>query len=122
MALASLAAVAITNARRFDELRHRKRLEAAQEISEAIGAELDLPKMFQKVLTRLQKFFKYTTLCILTYDEDENALKFAPSTLDFYKIQNPDFKGQDTFPLSGRSLACKVARNAFDKKQMPKNI
>ena len=113
---ASLAAVAISNARRFDELRHRKRLEAAQEIAEAIGTELDLPRMFRKVLQRLQGFFEHTSLCILTYDEDENALKFAPSTLEFYKIQNPQYKGQHTFPLSGKSLACQVARNALRTK------
>lgn len=122
-ALASLAAVAISNARRFDEQRHRKRLEAAQTTAEAVGTELYLPQMFRQVLRRLYSFFKKTTLCILTYDEDEYALKFAPSTLEFYKIQNSEFKGQNTFPLSGKSLACRVARNALKiKKYEPLNI
>jgi GAF domain-containing protein len=112
VALANLAAVAISNARRS----HRKRLEAAQKIAEAIGTKLDLPQMFRKVLQQLQGFFENTTLCILTYDEDENALRFAPSTLEFYKIQNPEYKGQDTFPLSGKSLACKVARRVLKTK------
>ena len=114
IALANLVAVAISNARRS----HRKRLEAAQKIAEAIGTELDLPQMFRKVLHRLQGIFENTTLCILTYDEDENALKFAPSTLEFYKIQNPEYKGQDTFPLSGKSLACKVARSVLKTKHI----
>jgi signal transduction histidine kinase len=122
-ALASLAAVAISNARRFDEQRHRKRLEAAQTTAEAIGTELYLPQMFRQVLHRLHSFFKKTTLCILTYDEDENALKFAPSTLEFYKIQNPKFEGQNTFHLSGKSLACRAARKALKtKKSDPLNI
>jgi GAF domain-containing protein len=113
---ASLAAIAISNARRFDELRHRKRLEAAQEIAEAIGTELDRTQMYKKVLQRLQGFFEHTSLCIMTYDEDENALKFAPSTLEFYKIHNPQFQEQHTFPLSGKSLACQVARDALKTK------
>ena len=54
IALASLAAVAISNARSS----RRKRLEAAQEIAEAIGTELDLPQMFRKVLLRLQGYWK----------------------------------------------------------------
>jgi GAF domain-containing protein len=114
---ASLAGVAISNERRYDEQRHRKRLESAQETAEAIGTGLDLPQMFRKALNRLHRFFKQTTLCILTYDEEENALKFAPSTLEFYKIQNPKFEGQQTFPLGGKSLACRIARKALKAKR-----
>ncbi len=72
---ASLAAVAILSARRFDEQKQRERLEAALQTAEAIGTELDLEKMIGKVLKELHKFFKRTTLCVLIYDEDENAQK-----------------------------------------------
>ncbi|HKZ00038.1 MAG TPA: GAF domain-containing protein [Rhabdochlamydiaceae bacterium] len=109
---ASLAAVAISNARRFDEQRQRQRLDAALQTAEATGTELNLEKMLKRVLRRLGRFLDHTTICVLTYDEDEDALKFAPATLDFYKIQNPEFQRSFIYPLHGKSIACRVARKA----------
>jgi signal transduction histidine kinase len=109
---ASLAAVAISNARRFDEQRQRQRLEAALQTAEATGTELNMEKMLKRVLRKLGKSLDQTTICVLTYDEDEDALKFAPATLDFYKIENHQFHKNFVYPLSGKSIACRVARRA----------
>jgi GAF domain-containing protein len=109
---ASLAAVAISNARRFDEQRQRRRLDAALQTAEATGTELNLEKMLKRVLRKLGRFLDHTTICVLTYDEDEDALKFAPATLDFYKIENHKFHKSFIYPLHGKSIACRVARKA----------
>jgi signal transduction histidine kinase/DNA-binding response OmpR family regulator len=110
---ASLIGYAISNTRKFDERRLRLRMEAALKTVEAIGAELNLQKMIEKVLEKLHSFFSKTTLCVLMYDEDEQTLKFAPSALKFYEITNPQFVNQQSFPINGKSLACKAARRAL---------
>lgn len=110
---ASLAAVAISNARRLDERHQRALLKTAQRISETVGAELDIEEVMTKILTELKIIFHDTSLCVLLYDENENALKFAPHTLRFYEITNPEFQDLRSFPLYSErkaSIACKVAR------------
>jgi len=58
--------------------------------------------------------FEKTRLCVLLYHNDINALKFAPATLKYYRIQNPQFQKQNTFPLNEKSIACRVARRAIE--------
>jgi GAF domain-containing protein/ActR/RegA family two-component response regulator len=114
--LASLAAVAISNYRRLDENRQRRLLKAGFEISETIGVELNLEEILPKVLEKLRFLFHNTALCILLHNEDDHSLKFAPTTLKFYKIENPEFKDTHHFPLYKKdsgSIACKVARKAI---------
>ncbi len=110
---ASLIGYAISNTRKFDEKRLRLRMDAALKTVEAIGSELNLQNMIEKALEKLHSFFEKTTLCVLMYDEDERALKFAPSTLKFYEVRNPQFLNQQSFPINGKSLACKAARRAL---------
>jgi GAF domain-containing protein len=113
---ARLAAVAISNARRNDEQRHRELLKTALEISEKIGTELNIEEIMANVLEKLQIRFKNTALCILLYDEDEKALKFAPQTLQYYKIVNPELQSIRNFPVNEKnngSIACKAARKAL---------
>ncbi len=117
---ASLAAYAIASTRKFDEKRLRLRMEAALQTVDAIGTELNLEKMLKKVLDKLHRFFENTTLCVLTYDDDEHALRFAPSTLEFYEIENPDYIDQASFPLDGDSIACRAARRSLLTKQPEK--
>jgi signal transduction histidine kinase len=87
-------------------------LDAALQTAEATGTELNLEKMLKQVLQKLNRFLDQTTICVLTYDEDEDALKFAPATLDFYKIENHEYHKNYIYPLSGKSIACRVARKA----------
>jgi len=113
---ARLAAVAISNTRRMDEQRHRGLLKTAIEISETIGSELNIEEILANVLEKLQFLFQNTALCVLLYDEDEKALKFAPQTLKYYDIVNPKFQNIRNFPInekSNGSIACKAARKAL---------
>jgi signal transduction histidine kinase/ActR/RegA family two-component response regulator len=115
---AHLAAVAISNARRLDERRQRGLLKAAHGISETVGAELNIEEVMEKILKELKILFQNTSLCVLLYDENENALKFAPRTLDYYEIENPNFQNIRVFPLEEKeqasiSIACKVAKKAL---------
>lgn len=114
---ASLVGYAISNTRKFDERRLRLRMEAALQTADAIGAELNLQKMLEKALEKLHLFFEKTTLCVLMYEDGERVLQFAPSTLKFYKIENPLFTNQQSFPLGGKSIACMVARDSLKTKE-----
>lgn len=113
LSFASLAGVAISNARRMDELQQRRQLKTAKEIAETIGTGLDLEKTMEAVIQILHTVFENTHLCVLLYQSDIDALKFAPATLRYYKIQNPQYRRQNNFPLSERSIACRVARKAL---------
>ena len=110
---ASLAAFAIANARRIDEQEQRRRLEAALQTAEAVNSGMGQEEMLKNVLERLHRFFRETTLCVLSYDEGEQALKFAPGALEFYKINNPAYRQMRSFPRDGDSIACKVARKTL---------
>jgi GAF domain-containing protein len=110
---ASLAAFAISNARRMDEREQSRRLEAALETAQAVNSSPEQEGMLKNVLERLHRFFKETTLCVLTFDENEHSLKFAPGALEFYTISNPAYRRMRSFPLDGSSIACTVARNTL---------
>jgi GAF domain-containing protein len=121
---ASLAAIAIANTRRLDENRQRARLRTALETSEIVGADLDLENILSNVLSHLLNIFPHTTLCVLLYDRDDNALKFAPATLKFYTIRNPEYKTRQSFSLDRiekGSIACKVARQALLSKTVERH-
>ena len=92
---------------------HRSQLKTTKEIAETIGLGLDLESTMDTVLEALHDIFERTHLCVLLYHSDIQALKFAPATLKYYKIQNPTYRKQDTFSLNDRSIACRVARNAL---------
>ncbi len=119
---ASLAAFAIANARRMDEHEYRRRLDAALQTAEAVNSGkvpgtqpggMAQEEMLKNVLERLHRFFRETTLCVLSYDESEQSLKFAPGALEFYKITSPERRRMRNFPLNEKSLACTVARKAL---------
>lgn len=110
---ASLAAFAISNARRMDEQEQRRRLEAALQTAEAVNLAGSPEEMLKNVLERLHSFFHETTLCVLAYDEEEQALKFAPGALEFYKITNPAYRRTRSFPITDGSIACAVGRKTL---------
>ncbi len=94
----------------------RRQLITAKEIAETIGLGLNLEKTMETVIQILHKVFESTSLCVLLYKSDLDALQFAPATLNYYKIQNSDYRKQDIFPLNGKSIACRVAKKALDTK------
>jgi GAF domain-containing protein/DNA-binding response OmpR family regulator len=118
LSFASLAGVAISNARRMDELHQRRQLKTAKEIAETVGTSLNLEKTMEATMQILHSVFEKTRLCVLLYQKDSDALKFAPATLRYYKVQNPDYRRQDSFPLGEGSIACRVAREALQAKSV----
>ncbi len=118
LSFASLAGVAISNARRMDELHQRRQLKAAKEIAETIGLGLDLQSTMNAVLRTLHDLFGRTHLCVLLYQSDERVLRFAPGTLKYYKIQNPEYRRNDSFPLDEGSIACRVARQSLRNRSV----
>ena len=121
--LASLAAVAISNAHEMEEVKQRRQFKLATEIAEAVGASLNLETTMDAILGKLNDAFGETRLCVLLYDKRLRALKFAPATLKYYKINNPKYVKRDTFPLDGGTIACHVANRALtDKKLVWENV
>jgi len=114
---ASLAAVAISNLRRLDELRQHRGLDAAQQIAETIGTAMNLEKTLESVMQKLGEFFEDTRLCVLLYKKDDNLLRFAPATLKFY---HPDGKNKkrDSFKLSDRTIVCRIAQKALGSRRV----
>lgn len=121
--LASLAAVAISNAHEMEEVKQRRQFKLATEIAEAVGASLNLETTMDAILEKLNAAFEETRLCVLLYDKRLHALKFAPAALKYYEINNPKYAKRDTFPLNGRTIACRVARQAIaDRKLAFENV
>jgi GAF domain-containing protein len=113
---AHLAAIAISNDRRNNELRQRELLKTAYNISVTIGTEIKIDDILEKILGELLVLFQDTTLCVLLYDEANEVLRFAPKTLQYYTIENPEYKNIRAFPVhkeSMGSIACKIARKAL---------
>lgn len=103
---------------RLEEARQRRRFQVAARIAEAVGASLNLETTMDAVLETLYETFEKTKLCVLLYDKREKALRFAPATLKYYEIQNPDYLQQDTFPLDRETIACRVARQTLKTREM----
>jgi GAF domain-containing protein/DNA-binding NarL/FixJ family response regulator len=121
--LASLAAVAISNAHEMEEVKQKRQFQLATEIAEAVGASLNLETTMDAILGKLQDSFRETRLCVLLYDKRLQVLKFAPATLKYYKIKNPKYVGLDTFHLDGGTIACRVAKRALlDRKLVWENV
>ena len=116
--LASLAAVAISNAHEMEEVRQRRQFKLATEIAEAVGANLNLETTMDAILGKLNDAFAETRLCVLLYDKRSQALKFAPATMKYYEISNPKYIRHDTFPLNDGTIACRVAKKALADKQL----
>lgn len=114
---ASLAAVAITNSRRYGEQRHHQMLTAALETAQIVNTEIDRDEMLLKALENLNKIFPETAMCVLTYDEDEKALRFVPATLKYYPIPGSKMYEKRLFPLDGPSIACKAARQSLQERR-----
>lgn len=103
---------------RINEARQQRQIKVAIDITEAVGASLDLEDTMNAILETLVDLFDRTRLCVLLYKEEMNALHFAPATLKYYQIDNPKFSGQDAFPLNGKAIACRVAQKTLRTCQM----
>lgn len=116
----ALKVATIQNASLNEKIRSQKVLETALYISEIIGTELEIEKIMTTILEKLQELFQDTAQCVLLYKKDENILQFAPQTLQYYKIHNPEFKDIRFFPLDKKkkgSIASKTARKTLASKR-----
>lgn len=108
--------VAQSRRKKIVEIRQRRQFKVAKEIAETVGTGLNLEKTMEAVLQKLVEVFEETSLCVLLYDGKLSALKFAPATLKFYKIQNPRIKKKNIFYLNKGSIACRVAKKSLITK------
>ncbi len=116
--LASLAAVAISNTHEKEEIKQRRQFKLATDIAEAVGASLDLETTIHAILSKLHDAFGKTRLCVLLYEKRMRSLKFAPGTSKFYRVNNPKYYRQDTFPLDKGTIACRVAKQTLAEKKV----
>jgi GAF domain-containing protein/DNA-binding response OmpR family regulator len=115
--LAQIVASNIRDSIRLEEAeKQHERLQATLQVAEAVSATLNLEDTFKRVLSKLREMFDDTTFCIMTYDEDEETLNFAPATLEFYKVENPEYQAMFSFSMDEKSIACRVARRALEQK------
>lgn len=103
---------------RLEEVRQRRQFKVATNIAEAVGASLDLESTMDAVLGTLCEMFEKTRLCVLLYDERQNELRFAPATLKYYEIENPNYTQQDVFPLDQGALSGRVAKRTLASRKM----
>lgn len=108
----------LTRSRKFriDAARRTRQFRVATRITEAAGTSLDLTSTMDKVLSTLYELFENTRFCVLLYNKRENALHFAPATLKYYHIDNPEYFHKQVFPLSNGSIACKVAKKSIQTR------
>jgi GAF domain-containing protein len=103
-------------------VKESRRLDAALKTTDAIGAALDLNQLFNQVLANLRDSFKDTVPCVLTYNEDDGQLVLAPSTRDYYPIDDPRYTGLRSLSLDDHlfisSVACRVARRSLAEKRI----
>jgi len=83
--------------------------------AQIISTELDFDNMLIKVLDNLKHFFQNTSMCVLTYDSAENALRFVPATLKYYRAPRSKKPEKRIFPLDGPSIAAMTARMSLVK-------
>jgi GAF domain-containing protein/DNA-binding NarL/FixJ family response regulator len=93
--------------------REKKRLAAAQAITEAVGTTLNRDEVLRKIMARLKGEFPAAVPCVLLYDEVEHALDFAPVSLEFYHINNPELHGKTHLKVDGPGIVCRVARQCL---------
>jgi DNA-binding NtrC family response regulator len=103
---------------RLEEAHQRRHFQVATNIAEAVGASLDLESTMDAVLETLCEIFDKTRLCVLLFDERQRELRFAPATLKYYEIENPQYTQQDVFPLDQGSIACRLAQKTLINRQM----
>ncbi len=121
--LAEIVAACISDAIALEsEKRQRKRLDAALAVARAVGASLDINQIIHAVLEELHSLMSNTQTipCLFIYNEEEDALEFAPTSREFYKIDNPERMDMKMLALDGPSLACKVAAQSMREKRQVK--
>ncbi|HSV86299.1 MAG TPA: GAF domain-containing protein [Levilinea sp.] len=122
--LVEIVAASISDAIQLESLRkQREQLDAALVVAEAAGASVDINQIIHTVLSELHNLLGKTSTapCLLLYNEDEQALEFAPPSSDFYHIDNSLYASLKRLPLDDQAIACRVARRSLAERR-PVNI
>jgi GAF domain-containing protein len=109
--IAAVAAASVRDALRLKEQRKgRERLQAALDITDAVGTTLNLDETLGQVMQTLRNQFPAALPCVLTYNPGKRILDFAPASLEFYRIDEANLP---LLNIDGGSIACRVARAAL---------
>lgn len=114
--LAEIVVASIQDAIRLEEKQHEsERLKAALDVTEAIGASLELPQIIEKALQSLYETLddRQTSACLLIYKEHERCLEFSPASFKFYQIDVPGQEEVRVLNLEEDSIVCKLARESL---------
>ncbi len=112
--LAELAGISIRDAALLHAAdQEKQRLGYSLEITDAVGTTLDPYLTLSRVLEKLKEIFPSATPCVLLFNEEKNTLEFDQASLDFYEIDNPEFFGMVSLPLSGNGLSVQTAHNSI---------
>ena len=93
--LADSVAVAINDSLHLYEVtKERRRLDAAQKITHAIGTSIALDKSLTAICQELRELYKdkYSFPLLMLYNSMTHLLETVPGVQPSYKINNPDFE------------------------------
>lgn len=109
--IAAVAAASVRDAARLEAQRKgSERLQAALDITDAVGTTLDLDQTMQRVMDTLKGKFSDALPCVLTFNPEKRILEFASASLKFYSVDEKDLP---VLNIDGGSIACRVARAAL---------
>ncbi|NTW00479.1 MAG: GAF domain-containing protein, partial [Oscillochloris sp.] len=122
--MAAVAAASVRDALRLEALkrerqrleRERQRLDVARRITEAIGTTIDLNQTQIKVLGTLREIFEEAQICLMLYDTEEQALRFAPTSHQYYNFELID-PLQPLRVFAEQGIVCRVARITLKSKR-----
>lgn len=116
--LSNVVAVRIRDAVQLEAVhKEQKRLLTASDISLAIGHLHHPEQLFETIVHCLTQSFPRTNIVIATYDQNDEALIFSPSTLLHYPIDHPDLKNQKGTSIHYPSIAARLARSSLETNQ-----
>ncbi len=122
---AAIAAASIHDAQLLEQARQgEERLDVARKVVEAVGTELNLDEVLQKVLAELKKHFDKPDAqaqpYVMLYDEGEDALYLPAVARVFAPVDNPLYVDQLRLRLDGsdKGIVCRVASRARKKEEI----
>lgn len=127
--IAAIAAASLRDALQLDETRQereradkereradkqRARLQAAMEITEAVGTSLDLDIILREIMTVLRQQFPNAQICLFTYNPLHHTLEFTSASRDFYQLDQLHLVEKLPIDKTGPagSIVCRIARES----------
>jgi len=117
---ANAVATAIHDAQTLQQARQgQERLNAALNVVNAVGTELDLDKVLRQVLTALKRHFDKPDVevqpYVMRYDEEDESLYLPAVAREFKPVDKPQYQKELRLHLDGRDkgVVCRVGREAL---------